>query len=87
MGAKPRPLIVEVADFHVYLKARLYALGLTVPELAQQIGITTAAVYALMNEELQPSDEVLSKVGLRTAYVADEKGSEEAAKPAGRGKK
>jgi hypothetical protein len=72
MAGKPRPLIIEAQDFRVFLAARMGALRLSVAELAQELGITPTGTYALLTGDLEPSAEVLRKVGLRQAYVLDE---------------
>jgi hypothetical protein len=72
MAGKPRPLIIEVEDFRVFLMARMGTLGLTVAGMADKLGISTAATYALLSGEETPSDEIARKVGLRPAYIMDE---------------
>ena len=72
MAGKPRPLIIEVADFRVYLMARMGALGLTVAQLAEKLEISPAATYALLSGDETPNDEIVRKVGLRPVYVLDE---------------
>lgn len=76
MAGKPRPLIIETADFRVYLMARMSALKMNVPGLAKELGVTVQAAYQLLGGDLTPSEEIVRKVGLRPAFVADAPGGE-----------
>ncbi len=68
MAGKPRPIIIEPSDFSAYFAATMGALGLNVAQFAAHLGISRAAVYALMSGELQPSEKILKKCGLEVVY-------------------
>jgi len=68
MAGKPRPIIIERNEFSAVMAARMGALNLSVAQFAQQLGISRAAVYALMSGALPPSEKILKKVGLEVVY-------------------
>lgn len=69
MSGKPRPILIEKYQFPIYLAARMPTLGGSVQAMAEDLDVSIAAMYALLAGTLQPSDEMLEKVGLRALYV------------------
>jgi transcriptional regulator with XRE-family HTH domain len=70
MAGKPQPIIIDPSDFIPFMAARMGALGINVAELAQELGISRAATYALLSGEMKPSEKILTKVGLKIVYLA-----------------
>ncbi len=71
MAGKPRPIVIEVPEFRVYLAARMGAKRQSAEQLAEELGVTRQAIYQLLNGELNPSDQVARKVGLRPAFIVE----------------
>lgn len=83
VAGKARPVFIDSKDFGVFLAARMGALGLSTAALAEQLGVTPAAIYAMLSGNLVPGDKVAEKLGLRRAFVMDVRPDvEQLAKPA-----
>lgn len=88
MAGKPRPLIIEKKDFHVYLIARISAsFGGSVQGLADFLGVSGSRVYAMLSGEEGPTDEMLQRLSLRAVYVLDIQEPEEEPENTARKKK
>lgn len=76
--AKPKPIIIETKDFPIFLATRMGTLRIKVADLAEELGVTAAAVYAMLAGDLIPGDAIIRKLGLRPAFILDVDSVEEA---------
>lgn len=86
MPPKPRPIIIERSEVPAYLGGILVGkFGENQSAFARHLGISRQAVFQLLNGDTTPSEEVMKKVGLRLAYIADlPDGGDEAPKAKGK---
>lgn len=71
MAGKPQPLIIEKGEFRVFLFAQMRVKDISPQEFADELGISLSTLYAILNGDEQPSEDLAKKVGVRQVWVMD----------------